>query len=190
MVDLAGWLALAATSIAAVMTAANLGPRVTGWGFVIFTVGAAAWIAIGLATHQSQLLYSNCFLAVVDLIGIWRWLGSRARISDAAAGEVRRSHEPAVETLFSAARLDNLPVYSPAGNVIARAVDALITCRGGSIAYFIVRTGGVGGVGEALRRLPWDEANVADTGIRTRLDDAAIQRLPEAEPDSATAQTD
>jgi len=53
-----------------------------------------------------------------------------------------------------------------------------------------VRTGGVGGVGEALRRLPWDEANVADTGIRTRLDDAAIQRMPEAEPDPATAQTD
>ena len=48
MEGLAGWVALAATCIAALMTASNLGARVTGWGFVIFTIGAAAWIVVGL----------------------------------------------------------------------------------------------------------------------------------------------
>jgi len=157
---------------------------------VIFTVGAAAWIAVGIATHQSQLFYSNCFLAVVDLIWIWRWLGSRTRISDTAAAEVQRSQEPAAETLFSVTRVDGLPVYSPAGTIVARAVDVLITCRSGRIAYFIVRTGGVGGVGETLRRLPWDEISMTDAGICTRLSDAAVGRLPEAMSDPAADRTD
>ena len=55
MIEIAEWVAPIATMIAALMTAANLGPRVTGWGFVVFTVGAIAWAAIGLATGQSNL---------------------------------------------------------------------------------------------------------------------------------------
>lgn len=43
MEEAAGWIASAATMIAAMMTAANLRSRVTGWGFVIFLVGAIAW---------------------------------------------------------------------------------------------------------------------------------------------------
>ena len=41
--EMAGWIAPIATMIAAMMTAANLGARVTGWGFVVFTVGSIAW---------------------------------------------------------------------------------------------------------------------------------------------------
>ena len=59
MVDIAGWIALVATCVAALMTASNLGARVTGWGFVIFTGGALAWIVVGFITGQTQLLYSN-----------------------------------------------------------------------------------------------------------------------------------
>jgi len=66
------------------MTASNLGARVTGWGFVVFTVGAAAWIVVGIATNQTQLLWGNIFPGFVNLFGIWRWLGRRARFSDAA----------------------------------------------------------------------------------------------------------
>ena len=42
--DIAGWIAPIATAIAAIMTASNLGTRVTGWGFVVFAVGSIAWI--------------------------------------------------------------------------------------------------------------------------------------------------
>ncbi|MEK7456583.1 MAG: hypothetical protein AABZ76_16905 [Pseudomonadota bacterium] len=48
MEDLAGWIAPAATMIAAMMTAANLGARVTGWGFGVFTLGSIAWSIVGL----------------------------------------------------------------------------------------------------------------------------------------------
>jgi hypothetical protein len=76
MLDFAGWTALSATCIAAVMTASNLGKRVNGWACAIFTVGAVAWIIVGVITHQRHLIYSNIFLFVVDVFGIWRWLGT------------------------------------------------------------------------------------------------------------------
>jgi hypothetical protein len=178
MADFAGWVALVATCVAALMTASNLGARVTGWGFVIFTIGAAAWIVVGLATDQTQLLYSNIFLGLVDIFGIWRWLGRRARISDTAQAEVARSRQQAGETLFSVATLDGLPVKAADGEVVAYAVDALAACRGGRIDYLIVRVGGVGGLGETLHRLPWNAATIADGEIRTNLDATAIMHLP------------
>src|SRR6202007_1871385 len=79
MIETAGWLAPAATMIAAMMTAANLGARVTGWGFVVFTVGSIGWCAIALSTGQQNLLWTNGFLTLVNGVGIWRWLGRKAR---------------------------------------------------------------------------------------------------------------
>ena len=181
MADTAGWIALVATCIAALMTAANLGARVTGWGFVVFTVGAAAWIAVGVATHQTQLLWSNIFLGLVDLFGIWRWLGRRARFGDAAQAEEARSEAGAGEARFSVAGLDGMPVRGRDGQVLAHAVDALAACTGGRIDYLIVREGGVAGVGETLRRLPWRAVRVREQALETDLDAAALARLPVAE---------
>ncbi|WP_380783056.1 PRC-barrel domain containing protein [Sphingomonas sp. R86520] len=180
MVDIAGWIALVATCVAALMTASNLGARVTGWGFVIFTGGALAWIVVGFITGQTQLLYSNLFLAAVDIFGIWRWLGRRARISDASRAEEKLSARQPGDDLFSVAGLDGLPVKSQDGVVVAHAVDALAACIEGRIGYLIVRVGGVGGVGETLHRLPWAEVTVTDGEVRTDLAAAAIARLPEA----------
>jgi hypothetical protein len=91
MLDPAGWIAPAATMIAAIMTAANLGARVTGWGFAVFSVGALAWVIVGATTGQHNLLWSNAFLLLVDLIGVWRWLGRRARYDEAAEAASARS---------------------------------------------------------------------------------------------------
>lgn len=183
MADAAGWIALVATCIAALMTASNLGVRVTGWGFVIFTVGAAAWIAVGILTHQTQLLYSNVFLGVVDLFGVWRWLGRRARISDTARAEERASDAGPSERRFSTAKLDGLPVKSGDGGVLATAVDALAACDDGRIEFLLVRAGGVGGIGEKLYRLPWAEVCVGDDEVTTRLSRDEVCRLTVATPD-------
>ena len=52
MADIISWVATIATIIAASMTAANLGARITGYGFCLFLVGSLAWLATGLITHQ------------------------------------------------------------------------------------------------------------------------------------------
>ena len=189
MADTAGWIALAATCLAAMMTASNLGARVTGWGFVIFTGGAIAWIIVGAATGQKQLLLSNVFLGAVDLFGVWRWLGRRARISDASRAEEHRSTTVPGETLFSTASLDGLPVKTRNGQVVATATDALAACRGGEIGFLIVRIGGFAGVGERLHKLPWADVQVGDGEVTTDLDAEELSRLPAARL-STDAETD
>jgi hypothetical protein len=180
MMDVSVWVALAATFIAALLTASKLGARVTGWSFVIFTIGAVAWIVVGAATAQPQLLYSNIFLGVIDVFGIWRWLGRKARISDVTASEVERSKQDAGEALFSLGSLDGLPVKTPDGETLAYMIDALAACAGGQIDYFIVRTGGLGGVGETLHRPPWSKATIGDGYITTKLSAQDVARLTRA----------
>jgi hypothetical protein len=159
------------------MTASNVSARVTGWGFAVFTIGAAAWIVVGLATHQAQLMYSNIFLLVVDLFGICRWLGQRTRISDTSRAEEQRSDQRSGNPLFSTAKLDGLPVKSRDGHVLATSVDALVACDGGQIDFLLIRAGGLGGVGETLYKLPWSDARVSDNEIRTMLTSATLKRL-------------
>ena len=84
MENIAIWVAPIATTIAALMTASNLGTRVTGWGFVVFTAGSLAWLTLGIATGQANLLWQNVVLTLLNLFGIWRWLGRQARIEDGA----------------------------------------------------------------------------------------------------------
>lgn len=182
MADAAGWLALIATCIAALMTASNLGARVTGWGFVVFTIGAGAWIVVGIATHQTQLLWSNIFLGLVDLFGIWRWLGRRARFSDAAAKEQAISRRQPGEDLFAASGIDGMPVQGRDGEVLAYAVDAMVACDGGGLSHLVIREGGVAGVGETLRRLPWEDVRVRDRALLTSLTTDALAALPLVEP--------
>ena len=114
------------------------------------------------------MLYSNIFLGVVDVIGVWRWLGHRARLADTSTAEQENSGRRGEATLFSVATLDGAPVLGENGEVIAHAVDALAACDGGRIDYLIIRRGGIGGVGETLHRLPWQSAMIKDGEIRSR----------------------
>ena len=81
----ANWVAPIATTIAAIMVAANLGSRFTGWGFVVFTIGSVGWMVVGAVTDQPSLLWQNVFLFAVNVVGIWRWLGLRARYEKGSA---------------------------------------------------------------------------------------------------------
>lgn len=174
MLEWAGWIAPAATMVAAIMTAANLGSRVTGWGFVVFTVGALAWVAVGVATGQKNLLLSNAFLFLVDLLGVWRWLGRRARYDAGATRAAERSAAAAVPTLFAVSSIEGRPVTDAAGQTIAVAVEAMAACGTGGIRYLVVREGGLAGVGERLHALDWTEVRMGDGAIVTELDRSAL----------------
>lgn len=91
METIANWVAPIATTIAAIMVAANLGTRITGLGFIVFSVGSVAWIVIGAATDQPSLLWQNVFLLLVNIVGIWRWLGIRARYEKGAGAATANS---------------------------------------------------------------------------------------------------
>ncbi len=87
----ANWIAPLTTTLAAVMVALNAGTRITGFGFVVFSIGSIAWAYIGWSNGQMNLVWQNIILLVVNLIGIWRWLGVRARYEQGAAVAAEQS---------------------------------------------------------------------------------------------------
>lgn len=168
MEDISSWLAPIATAIAACMTAANLGSRITGWGFVVFTVGSIGWTIYGAATGQTNLVWQNLFLTLVNLVGIWRWLGRQARLDDGARAATKESETLPGPTLFPASTLTSAALMNRSGDRIGSAVDAMLRCRDGRIDYLVVGKGGVGGLGETLYALPWDCVSLhADTVVTT-----------------------
>lgn len=183
MADAAGWIASIATMIAAVMTASNLGTRVTGWGFVVFLVGSICWTIMALLTDQPNLLWTNLFLTLVNIMGIWRWLGRRARYDDGARAAAEASAARAAPSLFALGSLEGKPVAATDGGVIAHVVDAMARCDDGRISYLIVREGGVGGVGERLHALAWQEVSVDDGEFVTRLSAHGLRDRAEIAPD-------
>lgn len=180
----AGWIAPAATMIAAVMTAANLGARVTGWGFAVFSIGAVAWIVVAAGSGQQNLLASNAFLLVINVFGIWRWLGRRARYDEGAEKAVERSAQAAAPTLFALGTLEGRTVFGADRRAIAVVVDAMAACAGGQVAYLVVSAGGIGGIGEQLHALGWSELTIDDDGVHTRLDTDALAGRPTLRPNA------
>jgi hypothetical protein len=152
--DAAGIIAPAATMLAAMMTAANLGARVTGWGFVVFTLGSLSWSVVAIASGQTNLLATNVFLTLVNLIGIWRWLGRQKAYEDGAEAAAAKSRTPGVPSLFSATGLSGMPVSDVRGEVVGKSVEAMIECETGQVSYIVIASGGVAGVDETLRSVP------------------------------------
>jgi hypothetical protein len=154
MEGIAAWVAPIATMIAAVMTAANLGARVTGWGFVVFTVGSIGWSIVGIASGQQNLLWTNAFLTLVNAIGIWRWLGRQARYDEGGAAATERSAAIArVPTLFAVGSLAGAKLIGRDGEDIGTVIEGMMRCADSQLAYIVVSEGGIGGVGERLHAL-------------------------------------
>ena len=183
MADIAGWIAPIATMIAAMITAANLGARITGWGFVVFLAGSIAWSIVAVLSHQQNLLWSNLFLTAVNVVGIWRWLGRQARLEDGASIASARSTIAQAPTLFSAAMLQDNTLTGTDGATIGRIAGAMVECGSGRLAYVIVGEGGAGGLGERLHMLPWSDIAIKDNTVSARLSGPALRALPEVTPD-------
>jgi hypothetical protein len=181
--ELAGWVAPAATMIAAMMTAANLGARVTGWGFVVFTLGSICWSILGAGTGQQGLLVSNVFLTLVNLVGIWRWLGRQAKFGDGSRRAMKRSEQSRGPTLVSSCGLMSAVVMDLDGERIATVVDAMLSREKRDLVYLVVSRGGLGGVGEKLHPLDPDAVQLTAEGVVSRLSGTEIDRLPALEPD-------
>jgi hypothetical protein len=177
MEQLASWVAPVATTIAALMTASNLGSRITGYGFIVFTVGSLAWLALGVTTGQPSLVWQNVVLTGLNLFGIWRWLGRQARIEDGGMAAQASSEAMPGETLFPASLLTKAKLIGSGGEELGAAVDAMLGCASGRPAYVVVADGGFAGVGERLRRIDWPDAKVEDDRLVTRLARADFDRL-------------
>lgn len=68
------WFGAIGAIVAAAMIAADLGRRLTGWAFVLFSVVSVAWIASGVANGTTPLVVQNGLLLAVNAFGVWQYL--------------------------------------------------------------------------------------------------------------------
>jgi hypothetical protein len=182
MAESISWVATVATVVAAFMTASNLGSRVTGLGFAVFTLGALCWIGVGVLTGEPALLWTNVVLTVLDLFGVWRWLGRQARVEEGGRSASEASERTPGEALFPVSLLVRAPVNC-GGKEVGRSIDAMAGCRSGRIDYLVVSEGGLAGVGERLRRVSWNDVHVDGECVVAHFGADRFSRLEELERD-------
>lgn len=178
LADIAGWFAPAATMIAAMMTAANLGARVTGWGFVVFTIGSLAWSTIGLSSGQMNLLATNAFLTLVNLVGIWRWLGRQRGYEDGGKSAEQKSRRSSTPHLLAATSIAGIAVQYESGEPVGKAVEALVECATGTVSYIVVARNVPGGIAEELRAVPREAVKIDCDRLTLLLDPPGFDALP------------
>ena len=159
MDTIASVVATVATILGASLTASNLGARITGYGFIAFTIGSIAWFTLGTLTGQPALVYTNIAMTALNLFGVWRWLGRQAKVEEGAHAASEASARSSGEALFPASLLTSARVRC-GDTEVGTCVDAMAGCRSGRVEYVVVSEGGVAGVGETLRRLDWKDARI------------------------------
>ena len=182
MADTISSVATIATILGALMTASNLGSRVTGLGFAVFTVAALCWIRIGVLSDEPALIWTNLALTVLDLFGVWRWLGRQARMEEGARTASEASQQTPGEALFPVSLLSRAPVRCGATE-LGHCTEAMAGSRSGKLDYLIVSEGGLAGIGERLRRLPWADAHIDGTEVAVHLSPERFGRLEELQRD-------
>lgn len=186
MTEIISWFATGATIIAALLVASNLGPRPTGYGFIIFAFGSIAWFVVGIRTNQPALIWTDAVLTLLDIFGVWRWLGRRAKVQDGARAAAEASEQSPGEALFPVSLLTQATVRS-GSTELGRCVDAMAGCRSGRIDYVVMGEGGVAGVGEVFRRLPWTFARVDEGVVKTELSRGRFDQLAIVQKDDWAA---
>ena len=176
MNGIASWIASGATMIAAMMTAANLGARITGIGFVIMALGSVAWVWDGVSTGQTSLIVTNAFLTLVNLAGVWRWLIRQDRYETGGKSAKSNSQKSSGPTVFTASGLANMRVVDDTGADIGTTVEGLIECGDGTISYVVISSKD-GSAGEQLRGVPRDALEFKTTEISLRFARAAFDAL-------------
>ena len=68
------WIAAFGTMSAAGLVAADLGRRVTGWGFVLFCAVSMVWIYSGMTTGAMPIAAMNSVLLLINFYGVWQYL--------------------------------------------------------------------------------------------------------------------
>lgn len=68
------WIAAIGTMVAAALVAADLGRRVTGFGFVLFCAVAITWVVSGLTSDAMPIAAMNGVLLLINAYGVWQYL--------------------------------------------------------------------------------------------------------------------
>lgn len=74
LAEILEWYATTSGILAALMIAADINRRITGWGFVLFCTMNGAWIWFALIDETGGLMTQNIVLFFINVLGIYRYL--------------------------------------------------------------------------------------------------------------------
>ena len=179
------WIPAVASMIAALMIAANLGARFTGWGFVAYVLASTMWIASEFAGREADpsVVVMHSVLLLVNVFGVWRWLGRKKRYEDSRQHAADRSRRAPVPTLFSADAILGATVSGSGEKDRGTVVDAMLKCDDKDLAYVVISEGGVGGAGETLRAVPPEHLQFDGDKVGCDLSDQEWNALPPIKDD-------
>lgn len=177
-----GWLAAILTVLAGITVAANLGTRVTGWGFVLFTIGSLSWALNAGLNGVTSLLLTNLAMAAVNAFGVWRWLGRRRRIELGSQAAMEHSAAAPVPTLVSVATMLDAPLMTAGNQAFGSVIDLMLRCERQDLAYVVVSFDGIGGIGEEFRAIPAQDLRLNSAALCCTLTEPAIRALPPINP--------
>ena len=179
------WIPAVATMIAVLMVAANLGARVTGAGFVGLALASALWIALQAWSREpdSSIVVMHGLLLLVNVFGVWRWLGRQKRYEDSRVRAHERSRRRRVPTLFSAGAIIGATVRDGGQETRGTVVDAMLTCDRKCLAYVVTTEAATQGAGETLRAVPPQHLRFDQDEIVCDLSEAQWRNLPTIEDD-------
>ena len=87
------WTGAIGAILAAALIAGDFGRRVTGWGFVLFSVVSVIWIVSGLTAKDGMpIAVQNGILLLINVYGVWQFL-----LSPRKKREIERAEELADE---------------------------------------------------------------------------------------------
>jgi hypothetical protein len=94
VLEIVKWAASISGMVAALAVAADLGRRITGWGFVLFLASSAAWITAGLLDEEPALSTQNAVLFVINCVGVYRYLIRKTPTGDVSATTPAAAQHP------------------------------------------------------------------------------------------------
>ncbi len=75
VLDILQYYGAAASTIAALVVALDLGRRITGWAFVLFVTSSIALIGWGFLKSDSEGIgWQNVALLLINAVGVYRYL--------------------------------------------------------------------------------------------------------------------
>jgi hypothetical protein len=179
------WIPAVLTMIASLMIAANLGARFTGAGFVGVSLASALWITLQVISNQpdTSIIAMHGMLLLVNLFGVWRWLGRQMHYEDGRLRAHEHSRRAPVPTLFSADAIIGAKVRNGGKDTRGTVVDAMLTCDRKSLAYVVISEAGAKGAGETLRAVSPKHLQFEEDEVICDLSDAQWRDLPAIEND-------
>lgn len=73
-VEILRWTASLSGIFAALLVALDIGKRVSGAGFVVFSFSSICWIWAAFVERESPLAIQNTVLLGINILGIYRYL--------------------------------------------------------------------------------------------------------------------